>query len=76
MAVTRDNRPKQGQARPLPDRYFSPEKNLNFVQQLVRAFARNALYSCPRESDLAGRPLGETRPVDRAGREACVLVSD
>lgn len=76
MAVTRDNRPKQGQARPRPDRYFSPEKNLNFVQQLVRAFARNALYSCPRESDLAGRPLGETRPVDRAGREACVLVSD
>jgi Ca2+-binding EF-hand superfamily protein len=40
MSVTRDNRPKAGERRPRPEQYFSPEKNKNFVQQLVRLCAQ------------------------------------
>lgn len=46
MTMTRDNRPKPGQRRSRPDQYFSPEKNLNYVKQLVRirSFIQRSLF--------------------------------
>ena len=55
MTVTRDARPKQGERRSRPEQYFSPEKNLNFVQQLVRhRTARATLFCFPAPLFCAG----------------------
>ena len=76
MTVTRDNRPKQGERRPRPEQYFSPEKNLNFVQQLVRAFAEQFSNIVPSEMRFGLSISGEKGSIYSVGREASVLVGD